>query len=285
MPPTKHNLVVLFMHGLFESTPYGNKYKHLCKKFKTVKSVPMQTGVLTCGSNSFLKHLVKQADFYVVIMMSLSFLLAIKHSRGVWAEHTKGSVRDSIAILTGTMTLLCCFCYVQLGTIFSLVNGLRNSVPESVLRSCMEIQAKAVKKYEPDVIVASSFGGAVAFLSLMEGHFKVPCVLCAPPVDVAPEYYKSLLETKPLPRTVPIVIVHGTKDSVVEIDISRKLVGALKGDAERTKAKALTKLVECDDDSRGKAWIIEEVKYVRAISTYDEWLSLGKGHCGGPSGR
>ena len=49
----------------------------------------------------------------------------------------------------------------------------------SILNDCIEIQSEAIKKFEPDVVVASSFGAAVALFGLLEQRFHIPLVLCA----------------------------------------------------------------------------------------------------------
>lgn len=99
----------------------------------------------------------------------------------------------------------------------------------------IRVQAEAITRFRPDVLVGSSFGGAVAAALLQRGSWHGPTVLLAPalePFGVEPS----------LPAGAPVVIVHGIADDIVPIEASRRLARACD--------PAWVTLVEVDDGHR-----------------------------------
>jgi pimeloyl-ACP methyl ester carboxylesterase len=105
----------------------------------------------------------------------------------------------------------------------------------SVFEASVGVQAARIAERSPDVLVGSSFGGAVALALLVRGIFRGPTLLLAP----AHRYYGV---EEGVPLGVPVLIVHGTRDSVVSIEGSRALA--------RTGTLGLVRLVEVDDEHR-----------------------------------
>jgi alpha/beta superfamily hydrolase len=68
----------------------------------------------------------------------------------------------------------------------------------------------AIEAHRPRVVVASSFGGAVAVTLLREGVIRVPVVL------IAPAAHKLGVENA-LPPGARAVILHGDRDDVVPL--------------------------------------------------------------------
>jgi hypothetical protein len=97
------------------------------------------------------------------------------------------------------------------------------------------LQTRRVLARPPDVLVGSSFGGAVALALLNAGVFRGPTLLLAP----AHVHYGV---DAGVPAGVPVVIVHGVQDSVVSIAGSRALA--------KTGTRGLVELVEVDDEHR-----------------------------------
>ncbi len=97
---------------------------------------------------------------------------------------------------------------------------------------CVELQAKTLREFEPHVLVGSSFGGAVAVTLLRQAVWKGPTLLLA---QAALRYDQQAR----LPEGVPVVLVHGTRDDVIDIADSRALA--------RTGTPGLVRLVEVDD--------------------------------------
>jgi hypothetical protein len=103
----------------------------------------------------------------------------------------------------------------------------------SDFEACVALHAEKVRRFEPDVLVASSFGGAVAVALLQREHWRGPTLL------LAQAALRQGLRAK-LPAGVPIWLVHARADDVVPIADSRKLA--------RSGTPGLVRLIEVDDD-------------------------------------
>jgi alpha/beta superfamily hydrolase len=103
----------------------------------------------------------------------------------------------------------------------------------SDFEACVSRQADVLAEFEPDVLVGSSFGGAVAVALLMRGLWRGPTLLLA---QAAARY----LPDARLPKDVTIWLVHGTHDDIIDPEDSRKLA--------RTGSRDRVRLIEVDDD-------------------------------------
>jgi hypothetical protein len=105
---------------------------------------------------------------------------------------------------------------------------------------CVAQQADAIRRFRPDVVVGSSFGGGVAVALLQRGLWKGPTLLLAQAAreqGLRPE----------LPDGVRVWIVHGTRDEVVPFSSSQALA--------RSGSPELVRLIELDDDHRLSACV------------------------------
>jgi hypothetical protein len=101
--------------------------------------------------------------------------------------------------------------------------------------ACVTIQADTIASFRPDVLVGSSFGGAVAVELLRRRLWQGATLLLAQAALAMRER-----ETVELPRDVPVWLVHGLNDDVVPIEHSRRLA--------RSGTPSLVRLIEVDDD-------------------------------------
>jgi predicted esterase len=99
--------------------------------------------------------------------------------------------------------------------------------------SCVRVQAETLASFGPDVLVGSSFGAGVVLALLQRGAWSGPTLLLA---------QAALLMGLPasLPPGVPIWLVHGQRDTLVDPEHSRRLALAGRPDEVR--------LIEVDDD-------------------------------------
>ncbi len=102
-----------------------------------------------------------------------------------------------------------------------------------VFSSCVHVHAETLRSFQPDVLIGSSFGGAVVVELLRRGLWKGPTLLLA---QAALHYDPSAT----LPEGVPVTLVHGRNDDIVNIEDSRRL--------SRTGSPELVELLERDDD-------------------------------------
>jgi len=137
---------------------------------------------------------------------------------------------------------------------------LTPAMDTSDFEACVALQADGVRSFAPDLLVGSSFGGAVAVELLRRGIWRGRTLLLA----------QAALKRDPrarLPEDVTVWIVHGTRDHLVDPADSRRLAGT--GSAGRVR------LFEVEDDhslhaSVADGWLVEWVRELAA--------------CTGPSG-
>ncbi len=104
----------------------------------------------------------------------------------------------------------------------------------SNFESCVSVHADCLASFRPDVLVGSSFGGAIALALLQRGQWTGPTLLLAqaglrcglPPM---------------LPSGIEIWLVHGTLDTVIDPEDSRRLAAA-------AGTSSTVRLIEVDDD-------------------------------------
>jgi len=100
---------------------------------------------------------------------------------------------------------------------------------------CVRQIAQAIEEFRPELVVGSSFGGAVAVALLQRGLWRGPTLLLA-------QAAAGLGVELRLPAGVLVWIVHGTRDDVVPIASSLAL--ARSGSPEQVR------LIEVRDDHR-----------------------------------
>jgi CubicO group peptidase (beta-lactamase class C family) len=128
--------------------------------------------------------------------------------------------------------------------------------------ACVEVQAAALHSFCPDVLVGSSFGGAVAVELLRRGLWRGPTLLLA----------QAAVKRDPrvrLPEGVPVWLVHGRRDDIVDPEDSRALA--------QTGTASLVRLIEVDDDHPLHA----TVRGGRLSELVRELASAGRAPAGG----
>lgn len=111
------------------------------------------------------------------------------------------------------------------------------------LEGAIEIQRASIAAWQPDVVVGSSFGGAIAVALLARGHWRGPTLLLA-------QAAAKLGIHDPLPVGVPVTLVHGVHDAIVPIEDSRALA--------KTGTPGLVVLEEVDDEHRLSSLVASE---------------------------
>jgi len=119
--------------------------------------------------------------------------------------------------------------------------------------ACVEVQTRVLETFRPDVLVGSSFGGAVGVALLQRGAWRGPTLLLA---QAALRYDAEAR----LPEGVTVWLVHGLRDELIDPEESRRL--AATGSPERVR------LIEVEDDHPLHASVASGrlVEWVRAIA-------------------
>lgn len=110
---------------------------------------------------------------------------------------------------------------------------LTPAMDTSDFEACVALHAEALASFRPDVLVASSFGAAVAVALLERNLWRGPTLLLAQAA-----VRRSSRAT--LPTGVRVWLVHGLRDELIDIEESRRL--AATGSPESVA------LIEVDDD-------------------------------------
>jgi hypothetical protein len=118
---------------------------------------------------------------------------------------------------------------------------------------CVVQQQRTLEEFRPDVIVASSFGGAVAVALLQREMWRGPTLLLA-------QAALRLEQPCELPLGVVIWLVHGNRDEIIDPEDSRRLASC--------GSPNLVRLIEVDDDHRLKTSVLDGslVNWVRGIA-------------------
>jgi len=134
----------------------------------------------------------------------------------------------------------------------------------NTIDASIKLQADAIKKYQPDVIVGSSWGGAIAVFCLMQNLWKGPTLL------LAPAQYKIIKHSKyldrnqvVLPSDVHVHIVHGTKDATITPDDSLLLSQKV---SSSSKIRPKLNMIEGDDHRlNGSASSVSIKQWIDAV--------------------
>ena len=125
----------------------------------------------------------------------------------------------------------------------------KDRVPRSLVQPTLTQLATLLQSNAPEVLVGSSYGGALALLLAAEGLWQGPMILMAPAV-----FRFSLA---PFEHPAPVVILHGLHDEIVPIDSSRQWSQVLGTQSH---------LIELDDDHRLQKSIPENEEFEKALN-------------------
>jgi len=184
---------VLFLHGL-ESGPNGNKPRALREAGFEVTALQMP-----CGRDAIVRD-----PMTIASLGAAGLGLAFAARRGV------------LSLGVGLVGL-------ALAKPLAMALATRRAFARSV-----QVQLRALAQ-EPnfDVLVGSSFGGAVAIALLQRGAWRGPTVLLCPAHErVAERAWRAPpagLATLPGAGSA-IIVVHGNADEIVPLEHSRRLV-------------------------------------------------------------
>lgn len=199
---------VMYVHGL-ESGPTGKKAKLLAEAGFDVTAV-----LMPCSQKYALR------DPLITVWAVLTVALVVGAAFTSWVHAAAASVIGAVAFLP-----------------------VKAIVTRRVLERSLEVQRRHLELAKPDVVLGSSFGGAVSLELLRRGLWRGPTVLLCPAHERVTE--RGWQRRHPGFVGVPddvvanVVVVHGTNDETVPPEHSRRLVAG-------TRAR----LISVDDDHR-----------------------------------
>ncbi len=192
---------VLFIHGL-ESHPNGSKVRALRARGFAVTAPDLMMGLTQLRRrNSAVRQLASLAEVRVVAGVA-SLLLIAAIVAGAWA-------------LAGAMSVAVALWLVVRG------QALFAAALSRSFEACVRIAASALAQTSPDVLVGSSWGGAVAVELIASGAWRGPTILLAPAVARVHAWTRRADAQQQLERAraacsrAPLVIFHDPHDEVV----------------------------------------------------------------------
>ena len=86
------------------------------------------------------------------------------------------------------------------------------------------MQKKVIKEFKPDIVIGSSWGGAVAVECILNKDWNGPTILLAPASHLVNKNLIHPRKSISIPSNVPCYIFHGTNDTTVPVSDSKELV-------------------------------------------------------------
>ena len=208
----KRPLRVLFIHGL-ESGPTGSKVSGMRELGLEVFAVDMKMSQWRLSKqNSILRSILRLWQAWVAIFLLLGALPV-----ALWANPWSGVAMGVGAIVWGRL---------RWKSWVALAIG-------KSLAACVDLQRQALAEHEIDVIVGSSWGGAVSIELLIAAHWSGPTLLLAPAWQkvqdrIDPERVSGV-NARLQALSAPIHILHAPDDDVVPFAHSQRLASGRIG--------------------------------------------------------
>ena len=93
---------------------------------------------------------------------------------------------------------------------------------QEVFDECYDIAKKELVQMNPDLVIGSSFGGGILLKLVTEKLWEGPCIFLAQ----AGVHYKI---SEALPKDLPCILIHGAKDTIIDLRDSEKLARSSDG--------------------------------------------------------
>jgi hypothetical protein len=203
MPRTRSSILVQFSHGL-ESGPQGTKVQQLRQAGFAVQAPDMQMSLKRLERrNSMPRQLLRLPETRGVALATAA-ALGLAYGRG------------SRELALGSLGLL-------VGWGISRRGALIEQALDASFEACLEVQRRGLRERRPDVLLGSSWGGAVALELIRRGHWDGPTVLLAPAYRrVAfgagwPDLMWRERQLRALCQRLPVVVFHDPSDDTVPL--------------------------------------------------------------------
>lgn len=198
---------VLFLHGL-ESGPGGDKVVALRAAGLEVDAPDMQMSLRRLDRrNSVVRNLLRLREARAAVAVALVAAIG-------------GGRRARVASAIGTAAWVA-----------ARGPALQRRALRRSYEACIEVQQRAIERHRPDVLLGSSWGGAVAVELVARGLWRGPTVLLAPAFHrVAhrmgwPSVEADLAQLRALAAIRPVVVFHDPVDDTIPFADSVALAG------------------------------------------------------------
>eukprot|EP01113_Clastostelium_recurvatum_P024105 TRINITY_DN28763_c0_g1_i1.p1 TRINITY_DN28763_c0_g1~~TRINITY_DN28763_c0_g1_i1.p1 ORF type:complete len:259 (-),score=13.11 TRINITY_DN28763_c0_g1_i1:219-968(-) len=127
---------------------------------------------------------------------------------------------------------------------------------------------RAVKAFQPDVLVSSSFGSFVAMLLVQTGIYSGPVVMLAPAMSLL---FKHRMW---LPRPLHGMVIHGEHDALIPADVIRSLSNSYYPSEDDKRNQSLSFIIEDDDHSLNACMISQDKLKSIIQKVHNQYLAI-----------
>jgi hypothetical protein len=213
---------ILFIHGL-ESGPGGHKHTYL-KQNHTVLCPDM-------SNYSIFTRSFYRIPYFIAGFFSLPLIFYVAYLTSFW-----------ILLLLPLYFLL----IWRMGC-------------DYVVKKCFSIQVESIKTWEPELLVASSFGGAILLLLIKEKIWQGPSLLLAPAQGAISRkcFLKGVFKFERGFGLMKgkLLLVHGSKDEICPLQDSLDLVKSVGDDKIELKIVEDTHSLRKEFDQNGESLV------------------------------
>ncbi|KAJ4454386.1 hypothetical protein PAPYR_10929 [Paratrimastix pyriformis] len=209
---------VMFVHGL-ESSPKGVKCQYLRQHFD-LTAEPMDTSpIIPLFKQYFTRRYLAKVLTPLAVGASMMGTLHHFHPQQLLGN-------GGLSALAAAAAYVGIAAYQKARPVGSLIELSRNTKIRNCFERALECQAAVLAATRPDVLVGSSFGGAVAYELCRRRLWNGPTVLLAPALS----FSESGEAAGGLPEefTGPLTLVHGSRDDVVSSTTTVRLYEACR---------------------------------------------------------
>jgi predicted alpha/beta hydrolase family esterase len=223
---------VLFIHGL-ESGPQGPKVLALQAAGFDVAADFMHMSVMRLNRrNSVVRQLLRLPE-----LRGLALLTALGLALPPWTPWQRLSCLSASGLWLGARR-----------------HRLREQAVQRSFDACLEIQRKALRRHRPEVLVGSSWGGAVAAELLLQGEHQGPAILLAPAIHRVErarghDPHSKVQQLQHLSEHQRVVVFHDPSDDTVPFADSSALCSSGAIELKSVDAGG-HRLLELLDDGR-----------------------------------
>jgi hypothetical protein len=226
---------VLFMHGL-ESGPHGDKVQRLREAGLDVEAADMKMSIRRLDrENSVVRNLLRSHEARLAGLSFAASAAASIRWRRAWPA--------VLGVAAGA------------GWLAKRGASLQRDALRQSYETCIAIQEEAVARHRPDVVLGSSWGGAIAVELVLRGIWRGPTVLLAPAFhrvaqrlgSAASDVDVTLLQRRADAQRV--VVFHDPTDETVPFGDSVALQGVSEIELRRVHAGGHRLMGLLDDGS------------------------------------
>lgn len=206
---------VLFIHGL-EGHPNGSKVQSLREQGFEVTAADMFMSVWSLKKrNSVIRHFLRIKEPWVVLAVIIGCL-------------TVAAIAGWITLSNSIWFILCVIFSIKLWVDLRGKEVAAQAMGAS-FDACIAIQTKALADAKPDIVVGSSWGGAITTALLAGGIWHGPAILLAPASELVSKKTRrddidtTLEKLKNNCADIPVIIFHDPSDDVVPFADSERL--------------------------------------------------------------